>query len=132
MIQEQLHCVEVRAALQQTASGLAPQVVRVEVHLRQLLAAAGQEPTVRGPMRAVTDRAEPKRRACLLLILEALADFVAEHVRIRSNSLPSGSYHRSSSIARSSCDNGMYRVRRPFVVRFDKCSSLRSHRNYLN
>src|SRR5438105_8950383 len=110
---------------QESASGLAPQVVHVEVHLRQLLAAAGKEATVRCPTRTVTDRAEPKCRPCLLVVLDAFADFIAEDVCLGGlNSSPSGSYRRSSSIARSSCDNGMYRVRRPFVVRFDRCSSL--------
>ena len=83
MVQEQLHRVEIGAALQQTASGLAPQVVHVEVHLRKLLAAAGKESTVRSPMWTVTDRARPKRRPRLLVVLQAFADFVAEDVRFR-------------------------------------------------
>jgi hypothetical protein len=35
--------MQIRAALEQPAVSLAPQVVHVEVHLRDLLAAAGQE-----------------------------------------------------------------------------------------
>src|SRR5439155_4936343 len=83
VIQEQLHRVEISAALQQTAPGFTPQVVPVEIHLRQLLAAAGEKPAVRSPMRPVADRAKPKRRAHLLIVLQALADLVAEYVTPR-------------------------------------------------
>ena len=82
MIQEQLHSVEVGTALQQTTPGFTPQVVHVEIHLRQVLAAAGEKPAVRSPMRPVADRGKPKRRAHLLIVLQALADLVAEHVRV--------------------------------------------------
>jgi len=82
VVQEQLHRVEIGAALQQTASGLAPPVVQVEIHLRELLAAAGKESAGRSPVRTVTECAKPKRRPGLLVVLEAFADFVAEHVRV--------------------------------------------------
>jgi hypothetical protein len=84
VIQEQLHGMQIRAALEQPAASLAPQIVHVEVHLRDLLAAAGQEPAVRSLVWPVAERASPKRRPRLLIVLQAFADFVAEHVRFRS------------------------------------------------
>jgi len=83
VIQEQLDGVEIGPALQQPAAGLAPQVVHVEIHLPELLATAGEEPPVRAQVRPMGDRAESKRRPGLLIVLEALADFVPEHVRVR-------------------------------------------------
>jgi hypothetical protein len=74
--------MKVGPTLQQPAAGLAPQVVHVEVHLRELLAAAQHEPAIRPPVRPVADGAEPECRPRLLIILQALAEFVAEHVRV--------------------------------------------------
>ena len=67
VIQEQLHGVEIGAALQKPTAGFAPQVVQVEIHLRQLLAAAGKEPAVRSAVRSVADRTKSKRRPRLLI-----------------------------------------------------------------
>ena len=82
MIQEELYGVEIGPTLQQPATGFAPQIVHVQVHLGELLAAARSEPAVRSPVWSMGDRAKAERRPGLLIVLQALADFVAEHVRI--------------------------------------------------
>jgi len=52
VIEEQLHRMQIRAALQQATSGLAPEIVHAEVQFPQLLLAAGKERAVRPPARA--------------------------------------------------------------------------------
>jgi hypothetical protein len=82
-----LNGVEIGAALQQSTAGFAPQIVHIQIQFRKLLAAARKESAVVSPVRSVADHAESKRRLCLLVVLQAFAEFVAEHIRIGSELL---------------------------------------------
>lgn len=76
VVEEQLHRVEIGAALEQTASGLVPQVVQVEIELREL---------------------QPVSNAATIRSRQSQSSFVSA----RSRSSSPGSSRRSRSNSRS-------------------------------